>query len=162
MLGAWVVFCWTIHQRHVCFFSCIHIDVSSTTKSSCQWNEARARRCYSKAGFKFESSSVARWGSKGHAGSEWHRWRKVLSKHPYFLAFFVSLLSWCHGLNIYIYIRICLSLFIHGCLIVMVDVSDYNPWVCWLLASAPCRCTSITLTSTTAWSSERSTHWAKR
>lgn len=42
---------------------------------------ARARRCYSKAGFKFESSSVARWGSKGHAGSEWQRWRKVHKHH---------------------------------------------------------------------------------
>lgn len=157
MLGAWVVFCWTIDERHVCLFSCIHLDVSSTTKSSCQWNEARARRCYSKAGFKFESSSVARWGSKGHAGSEWQRWRKVLKKVRISWHF---LYHYCHHVMGWIYRYICLSLFIHGCLIIMVDVSDYNPWVCWLLASttsttriddfAPCRCTSITLTSTTA------------
>lgn len=72
-------------QRHVSclcvFFSCIHFIsmwVALPSHILPVRSEARARRCYSKAGFKFESSSVARWGSKGHAGSEWQRWRKVL------------------------------------------------------------------------------------
>lgn len=34
----------------------------------------RLRRCYAKAGFKFQSSSAARWGSKEHPRSEWQRW----------------------------------------------------------------------------------------
>eukprot|EP00438_Fugacium_kawagutii_P031041 Skav235370 [mRNA] locus=scaffold3967:169519:170781:+ [translate_table: standard] len=38
---------------------------------------ARAQRCYAKAGFKLESSRAARWGSKQHPGSEWQSWRKV-------------------------------------------------------------------------------------
>eukprot|EP00438_Fugacium_kawagutii_P034927 Skav206388 [mRNA] locus=scaffold834:598233:599300:- [translate_table: standard] len=42
---------------------------------------ARACRCYSKAGFKFESSRKALWGSKQHPGSEWQRWRKVHKHH---------------------------------------------------------------------------------
>eukprot|EP00438_Fugacium_kawagutii_P020035 Skav233872 [mRNA] locus=scaffold1483:131469:132731:+ [translate_table: standard] len=42
---------------------------------------ARAQRCYLKAGFKFESSRAARWGSKEHAGSEWQRGRKVHKHH---------------------------------------------------------------------------------
>lgn len=37
----------------------------------------RARRCYTKAGFKFESSRSASWGKKEHSGSEWQRWKKV-------------------------------------------------------------------------------------
>ena len=39
--------------------------------------EERARRCYAKAGFKFESSRTASWGKKEHSGSEWQRWKKV-------------------------------------------------------------------------------------
>ena len=39
--------------------------------------EERARRCYAKAGFKFESSRSASWGKKEHSGSEWQRWKKV-------------------------------------------------------------------------------------
>eukprot|EP00438_Fugacium_kawagutii_P025660 Skav205805 [mRNA] locus=scaffold307:244920:245990:- [translate_table: standard] len=42
---------------------------------------ARAVRCYAKAGFKFESSHKALWGSKQHVGSEWQRWRKVHKHH---------------------------------------------------------------------------------
>eukprot|EP00438_Fugacium_kawagutii_P014560 Skav232303 [mRNA] locus=scaffold882:509544:510359:- [translate_table: standard] len=42
---------------------------------------ARAVRCYSKAGFKFESSHKALWGSKQHPASEWQRWRKVHKHH---------------------------------------------------------------------------------
>eukprot|EP00438_Fugacium_kawagutii_P025675 Skav205820 [mRNA] locus=scaffold307:527493:528752:+ [translate_table: standard] len=42
---------------------------------------ARAQRCYAKAGFKFESGDTARWGSKQHAASEWQRWRKVHKHH---------------------------------------------------------------------------------
>eukprot|EP00438_Fugacium_kawagutii_P023170 Skav200827 [mRNA] locus=scaffold3034:48613:49854:+ [translate_table: standard] len=42
---------------------------------------ARAQRCYLKAGFKFESSRAARWDSKEHVGSEWQRWRKVHKHH---------------------------------------------------------------------------------
>eukprot|EP00438_Fugacium_kawagutii_P011015 Skav214771 [mRNA] locus=scaffold3923:11631:12896:+ [translate_table: standard] len=41
----------------------------------------RAQRCYSKAGFKFESSHKALWGSKQHPASEWQRWRKVHKHH---------------------------------------------------------------------------------
>eukprot|EP00438_Fugacium_kawagutii_P014557 Skav232300 [mRNA] locus=scaffold882:453582:454649:- [translate_table: standard] len=42
---------------------------------------ARARRCYLKAGFKFESSDTALWGPKEHPASEWQRWRKVHKHH---------------------------------------------------------------------------------
>eukprot|EP00438_Fugacium_kawagutii_P014559 Skav232302 [mRNA] locus=scaffold882:493062:494126:- [translate_table: standard] len=41
----------------------------------------RARRCYSKAGFKFESGDTALWGPKEHPASEWQRWRKVHKHH---------------------------------------------------------------------------------
>eukprot|EP00438_Fugacium_kawagutii_P014539 Skav232282 [mRNA] locus=scaffold882:286456:287523:- [translate_table: standard] len=37
----------------------------------------RARRCYAKAGFKFESCDPALWGAKKHPASEWQRLRKV-------------------------------------------------------------------------------------
>ena len=39
--------------------------------------EERARRCYTKAGFKPESSSNASWGKKERSGSTWQRWKKV-------------------------------------------------------------------------------------
>ena len=39
--------------------------------------EERARRCYTKAGFKLESRSSASWGKKERSGSEWQRWKKV-------------------------------------------------------------------------------------
>eukprot|EP00438_Fugacium_kawagutii_P031032 Skav235361 [mRNA] locus=scaffold3967:52441:53256:+ [translate_table: standard] len=42
---------------------------------------ARAQRCYLKAGFKCESSRAARWGSKQHPGSQWQKWRKVHKHH---------------------------------------------------------------------------------
>eukprot|EP00438_Fugacium_kawagutii_P006356 Skav208402 [mRNA] locus=scaffold1179:182708:183511:- [translate_table: standard] len=42
---------------------------------------ARARQCYLKAGFKFESSATAQWGSHQHAASEWQRWGKVHKHH---------------------------------------------------------------------------------
>eukprot|EP00438_Fugacium_kawagutii_P031040 Skav235369 [mRNA] locus=scaffold3967:149853:151106:+ [translate_table: standard] len=41
----------------------------------------RAQRCYAKAGFRFESSRAARWGSKQHPGSEWQRFGKVHKHH---------------------------------------------------------------------------------
>eukprot|EP00438_Fugacium_kawagutii_P008034 Skav209185 [mRNA] locus=scaffold1137:663386:672772:+ [translate_table: standard] len=41
----------------------------------------RAQRCYAKAGFKFQSSRPARWGSKEHTISAWERWRKVHKHH---------------------------------------------------------------------------------
>eukprot|EP00438_Fugacium_kawagutii_P014528 Skav232271 [mRNA] locus=scaffold882:132194:133261:- [translate_table: standard] len=63
-------------------------DFSQTMGWSCKRTylsvlkaNARAIRCYSKAGFKFESSHTALWGSKQHAGSEWQRWRKVHKHH---------------------------------------------------------------------------------
>eukprot|EP00438_Fugacium_kawagutii_P014546 Skav232289 [mRNA] locus=scaffold882:340698:341765:- [translate_table: standard] len=37
----------------------------------------RARRCYAKAGFRFESCDPALWGAKKHPASEWQRLRKV-------------------------------------------------------------------------------------
>eukprot|EP00438_Fugacium_kawagutii_P017368 Skav201548 [mRNA] locus=scaffold1616:243567:244817:+ [translate_table: standard] len=52
-------------------WSCITTCLSVLTAN------ARAQRCYSKAGFKFESSSTALWGSKQHPGFEWECWRKV-------------------------------------------------------------------------------------
>eukprot|EP00438_Fugacium_kawagutii_P027117 Skav234323 [mRNA] locus=scaffold3161:33595:34803:+ [translate_table: standard] len=42
---------------------------------------AQAQRCYVKAGFTFESSRAARWGSKQHPGSQWQRWGKVHKHH---------------------------------------------------------------------------------
>eukprot|EP00438_Fugacium_kawagutii_P027122 Skav234328 [mRNA] locus=scaffold3161:139241:140509:+ [translate_table: standard] len=42
---------------------------------------ARAQRCYVKAGFKFQSSRAACWGAKQHPGSKWQRWRKVHKHH---------------------------------------------------------------------------------
>eukprot|EP00438_Fugacium_kawagutii_P014532 Skav232275 [mRNA] locus=scaffold882:180523:184838:- [translate_table: standard] len=52
---------------------------------------ARARRCYLKAGFKFESGDTAlwrpkehpasEWGPKEHPASEWQRWRKEHKHH---------------------------------------------------------------------------------
>eukprot|EP00438_Fugacium_kawagutii_P014545 Skav232288 [mRNA] locus=scaffold882:330615:331682:- [translate_table: standard] len=63
-------------------------DYSQTVGWSCKRTclsvlkaNARARRCYSKAGFKFESSSTAHWGSKEHPGSEWESWKKVHKHH---------------------------------------------------------------------------------
>ena len=44
-----------------------------------------------------------------------------------FLGFFcitIVIMSWVEYIYVYSII------FIHGCLIIMVDVSDYNPWVC--------------------------------
>eukprot|EP00438_Fugacium_kawagutii_P000988 Skav221365 [mRNA] locus=scaffold2286:133990:135057:- [translate_table: standard] len=64
-------------------------DYSQTVGWSCKKTylsvlkaNARARRCYFKAGFKFESSSTAHWGSKEHPGSEWESWKKV-HKHQF-------------------------------------------------------------------------------
>eukprot|EP00438_Fugacium_kawagutii_P025676 Skav205821 [mRNA] locus=scaffold307:535344:536603:+ [translate_table: standard] len=65
-------------------------DYSQTVGWSCKRTclsvlkaNARALRCYSKAGFKLESSHKALWGSKQHPASEWQRWRKV---HKHLLA----------------------------------------------------------------------------
>eukprot|EP00438_Fugacium_kawagutii_P014519 Skav232262 [mRNA] locus=scaffold882:8933:9745:- [translate_table: standard] len=63
-------------------------DYSQTIGWSCKRTclsvlkaNARARRCYRKAGFKFESSSTAHWGSQEHPGSEWESWKKVHKHH---------------------------------------------------------------------------------